>query len=491
MATTKKKQTIRVTNTGPIREFEVDIAPGVSVARGANGVGKTHLMAAVTKALGGDPEMPLTATDGMPKGNVAINGVVLLAIAKSNRTAGKADVALVSTSPLTTLVDPDIADPVRAENARLKALLQLVDCPVTESTIPTLVGGDAEAVEYLEGMPPGDVVQLADSVRRNMHLAKRHHDLEAVRAGAEADAAKVETPSAISDVSVETAQTASDGSLMELQRLTGEASQRAARERERAEIEATLGERPDVESEREKLRVAENAVNDVEIEIQSINGELLKLQERLDAKSTELQRLEDAGRTADAAVDRAVEAAQQYDRRLEILGSEITGATSDDVEAQKTKVLTTRAALELARVSETYRKSLETVAEARERQSAAETKAKHFEAIALKVTSRLGELLAATGVEGLTVDDGVLSVIHDDGSVEAFSRLSLGQRTRIAADLVAKHAPDGAILTLSDRFWHALDDANKLEVAQIFAAFGISCLTESADEGELRVEAFQ
>lgn len=495
---TKKTQKIKVINTGPIRNFEAELPPGVSVAYGANGVGKTHLIAALTKGLGGDPEIPLAATDGASKGSVIINDIPILAITKLNRQTGKADVSLLSASPLGTLVDPDIADPVRAENARLKALLQMVDCPVTDQTISTLVGGDAEAIEYLEGMPPGDIVQTADSARRNMHLAKRHQEQLAVQAAAEANAAKVETPAVVSKVSVADAQAASDESLMDIQRLTGEASQRAAREQERAEIEATLGERPDLAVMQVKAETLRADAANAALERERIETDVNRLEQDLAARRAELTAAIETAKSkwtqvhnhadAIAQVEKQIEA---YDRRLEILGSDITGATAADVEAARAMVLERRTALELARHSEAYRNSLETVADARKRQQAAESKAAHFEKIALTVTSRLGEVLASTGVQGLTVDDGTLSVIHPDGTIEAFSRLSFGQRTRIAADLIAKRAPEGTILPLQDKFWHGLDDANKGEFHQIFAERGISVITESADVGELRVRAFE
>lgn len=497
---TKKTQKIKITNTGPIRNFEAELPPGVSVAYGANGVGKTHLIAALTKSLGGDPEIPLAATDGASKGSVIINDIPILAITKLNRQTGKADVSLLSASPLGTLVDPDIADPVRAENARLKALLQMVDCPVTEKTLHTLVGDDTEAVMELapDDLLHRDIVSVADLVRRTMHNTKRHFEQTALRAAGEAAGAKVETPAVVSRVSVADAQAASDESLMNLQRLTGEASQRAAREQERAEIEATLGERPDVvlaqggfDNAVAGLKEAQSARDEIGRNFARLQEDLLFEKARFAAADVAVSQMEDRRNDAALGIQTQERLAGQWDQRRAILDSEITGATAADVEAAKTTVLERRTALELARQSEAYRHSLEAVADARKRQQAAENKAAHFEKIALTVTSRLGEVLASTGVQGLTVDDGTLSVLRPDGTIEAFSRLSFGQRTRIAADLIAKRAPEGTILPLADKFWHGLDDANKGEFHQIFAERGISVITESADVGELRVRAFE
>lgn len=485
-----RKQKVQLRNTGPIRAFDMDLGPGVWVLHGDNGVGKTHAISAVVKALGGEPEIPLTATDGSTRGQVIINDIPILAITKLNRQTGKADVSLLSSSPLATLIDPGIADPVRAEGARLKALLQLVDCPVTDETLSTLVGGDAEAVAYLEGMPPGDVVTTADSIRRNMHLAKRHHENLAVMAGAEATAAKFDAPETLTDMPIADAQKASDDSLMNLQRLTGEASQRLARERERAEIEATLGERPDATAATTAAQTLQERFKEASARSQDLFQQIALLNQKYDASCDEVQEL--SGRV-DMAIDTADDVegqAEAWDRRRAILDSEITGATEADVEAAQTAVLERRTALELARESEAYRRSLSTVAEAQKRQAAAQAKAEHFEGIALKVTSRLADVLASSGVDGLTVDEGALSVVHPDGTVESFSRLSLGEKTRVAADLVAKRSPEGTILPLSDRFWHALSDKNKAEVHQIFVERGITVITESADAGELRVEAF-
>jgi hypothetical protein len=65
--------------------------------------------------------------------------------------------------------------------------------------------------------------------------------------------------------------------------------------------------------------------------------------------------------------------------------------------------------------------------------------------------------------------------------------LSLGQRTRIAADLTAAHSAKDSVIPLDPKFWLSLGDQNKIEFAEICAERGLYVVTEKPTSGALRV----
>jgi len=455
--------------------------PGLYELRGDHGEGKTTSLECIARASGEKIDIPLR--DGAAKGYLKLDGATLFSIGKVNRTTGKADVSLLSASPLADFIEPGVTDHAAAARIRIQAVLRLFDIPVTKQAILTLVQDDYGAFTYLdqqEGIDllvARDIVNAADRVRRLIHQQKQHYLREVDLAQAEITANTVERPSLLVDTTLAEAEAAHVTVIRTLERLSGEASQRAARENERAGI--VLGLRPDVEAAQAELA---NATNNLVI----ANNEIAELKGRLaiaQATATNCFNLEQhyAGEVESTRV-----AAERWDQNQKLLQSVITGATEADVQKAATAVDNAKTLLEAARSSDEYRRKLSAQDLAEMRKVEAERLAKHYEEIALAVTGKLGTLLAQAGLPNLTVEDEELVVIHPDGSTEAVHRLSYAEKLQLVIEpYLAKH-PD-SVIALPWEQYTCLKPSKRLELAQAAAEKGLYIVTEVPDEGAIRV----
>lgn len=482
----KAQKTIQIHNVGPIHDLEINMPePGVYALIGDHGAGKSTALAAVARALG-DDEIHVALRDGATKGSVVLDDVTLLAVGKIDRRTGKPSISLASTSPLATLVEPGIKDPIAAERARIQALLKLVDLPVTDEAIATLVQNNTEAMDYLDehegldSLRDRDIVAATDKVRRLIHEMKRQYEDAAQQAQGEMIASQPEKPAVLVEIGISDAQQDYDKALRTLERLEGECSQRTARERERAEIQATLGERPDV-------RAAEAVADGARLKCETAQAEIQKLKQRLAAAQERWNGLDAERKRANDAAIEADHAAERWDRRKAILDSDLSGATAEDVERAQRAVAEAKASLEQARESAAYRERVAKYQEASHRSGEASRKATDAERLALNVTGQLGKLLAQSGIENATVEDGALMYIHDDGTLEPFARLSFGEKLSFGLGPFTQKNAD-RILALPFNFWLALNEAKQQEAVSLIVERGIRVITEVPGAGELRVQ---
>jgi ABC-type cobalamin/Fe3+-siderophores transport system ATPase subunit len=479
-------KTVKIHNVGPIHDLEIEMpSPGVYALVGDHGAGKSTALAAVARALG-DEEVHVTLRDGATKGTVILDDVTLLAVGKIDRRTGKPSISLASTSPLATLVEPGIKDPVAAERARIQALLKLIEPVTDDKAISTLVQADARALTYLEehegieSLKEHDIVGATDKVRRLMHEMKREHEAEAQRAQGEMTANQPDKPEVLTETGVAAAEMQHDKTLRTLERLEGEFSQREAREQERDEIRATLGKRPDEDEYKQKAAATD-------IEIDSIAKDIQRLEQQLLLRKADLSRAKTDYQSFVRYAEQRKREVQQWDRRKTILDSDLTGATASDVAEANKAVGKAKNELERARESQIYRDRLERYNDAAERFAQATQGAADAERIALNVTGQLGKLLAATGVQNVTVEDGALVYIHEDGAREAFSRLSFGEKLKFSlGPFTAKNSD--RILSLPFQFWMSLNAESQVEAAKLIAEHGIRAITEVPGSGELRVQ---
>lgn len=500
----KKTSKIEIVNIGPVRNFHCEVQPGMNLLTGKNGAGKSATLNAIAKAAGADVNVEVT--DGQTQGAVKLDDAVLLTLTRSRtKIDSGVEVSLASVSPLALLIDPGIKDRKAAEQARIKALLQLFELKVTPEVIAELVEGDEAALDLIEEEIGAasfelDPVALAGRlIGAHGILSKRKRELEkrAAEAHGQWQAARpASKPETLPDVTVHEAQIQYDRAVGDYRQIQGEASQRAQREDEREEIRASLGERPDIASALEKHRYAAEDVKIAEDEIALVEGEIRKWQERLIAAKHNLADKLNAQAFAVERLGEAKAAEVQWDRRKAILDSEITGATATDVENAARSVESARATLEAARATEEYQRRLKASEEARQTRERYTELAARYEMLAKGVPARLGGLLAKAGIKSgeisLTVEDGVLQVIRPDGTQESYHRLSAGQRTRIAMPLFIERNPN-KIVAFDERFWNSLEAESKEEVAQILAENGVIGLTEvpTARGDELKVEHFE
>jgi DNA repair ATPase RecN len=488
---TTKKRKIAATNLGPIREFEAELEPGINLLRGSNGAGKSHILAAIARAAGAD--VPIEVNDDATRGEFRLDGAVLFSVTRSKSSkgsAGKVNVSLASVSPLADLIEPGLKSKEANETRRIQALLQLVDLKVTPETISTFVNGNEDALEWIEDeeglalLCQLNPVEVADRVRRALHKRKREFEAEADRAQGRYQAVKVEKPERLIDTPVAEARAKYDEMVGDLREAQGGAAQRKAREIERQEIATTLGERPDVEK-------AQQAEAECYKRVEEAQEAVNELARQLAVARTNLAHAEDEAEEASRWSKVQEQDAARWEKGNLILEGELTGATEADVAEAGHKVELARTILESAQTAEQYRKSLEAAELHRTERDGNTKRATEFETLAKAVPSRLGGLLADAGLPNLTVEDGVLTVIHENGDLEPFARLSSGEKARLAMPIFIKANPS-RLVALPQQIWESLDKQNAEELAAILKEFDVVAVSELPSErgDELRVDIF-
>lgn len=484
----KKTRKLAAQNIGPIHQFECEVAPGMNLLEAANGSGKSCLLAAVSRAAGSD--INVEVRDGAERAQLSLDGTVLLALTRSKaKSAPNVEVSLASVSPLADVIDPGIKERKAAEARRIRGLVSLLNLNTDQDLIAELVANDENAMDSLEDdlseLITLDPVTAAGRIHRALHEKKRGLEKAADEAQGRWRASQAVKPAKLVDVTVADAQKAYDQAVGDHREASGSAAQRKEREKEREEIRATLGERPNLDVEaaaaheqRLRYEVCLNRVNELKEELAVAQAILGEATANLTAVSTHY--------------DQVRRDAEAWDKSKTILDSEITGSTDADVERVQATVAEWAKVLESARQSAEYRKRLEASEAARNDRDQYNKMAAHYEHLAKNVPNRLGGLLAKAGVPNLTVEDGVLQFVHEDGSLEPFHRLSAGERARVAMPIfIAKN--ESRLCAFPEAFWHSLEAESRKEIAEILEAHGVVGLTEVATtRGEgLKVEHFE
>lgn len=467
--------TFAIRDVNGIADLQINLRePGVYVCRGPNGCGKTSAINAIRAACGDDATAE--PTDGLQRGTVALSDGLVLTVGKQRRLNGEPTVQLARTGALGRLIEPSMSDPAAASKARLRALLELVPLPADEKALHELCDNDAALAAGLTRGHYPDALALAESVRRQAQELARTEETRATKAQGELESVG-ELLTDLGDVpehapTTEDAMAAWTSATRVADRLLVAARAREDLERRQAEIRSTLGERPDPEAAERRAESARAAKDEAEKASAAAGREL-------QAAHSEWQRVK---READ-----------QWDIAAGVLAKPVEGPTLAEAKQAEADAIEAAAAVDdarkLAQATE-YRRICGT---ARTTHTEAHKRATELRRIAARTTYALGRLLQRSGLPGITIDDGKLAVVSEDGSVSDFAtRLSFGQRVRIALQ-VALHSCRRrgnvpVILPLEPEFWAALDPDRKADVCQASTEAGVILVTEEPTEGELRVE---
>jgi len=470
---------MEVVNIGPIHRFKFEVSVGVNEIVGGNEKGKSNLTNALASQLGAD--IPVRVTDGEIEGLLKRDGTV---IAQFKRAKGKQPyVSLAGVSPIALVVDPGIKGADAAEETRLRNLVSMTGLKTTEETVrlfltPEPRGRDDQpsvddaALEYVDefygvhNLTKLDPVAAADVLVKGanglIHKLRRKAEQEKNEAAARYNppAQEIKSPLTVAE-----AQRAYDVAVGDHRQLQGEASQRAQLERQRAEIETTLGDRPDVFEADALVEEAEKGHALIAKEVIELEKQLSAARVReIAAKSTLDQRRKDAAETRRSA--------ESWDRRQAILETPITGATIDDVTAAAEEIEVARQALQRARDAEEYQRQLAISEKARKERDDAMKREAEVKRLAESIPSRLGELFDQAGIPNARVTDGVLELKNGKGKWEPFERRSKGAQWRWALPIYLEHNPDGQIVLVKEA-WNELDVESKQEIAQIFVDMNV------------------
>jgi len=470
----------RIEAVNGISSLTVNIdGPGVYVARGPNGAGKTCAIEAL-KAASGDPSARAEASDGQPKGTVR-SGELLLAVGNRRKVTGLPTVRLVSPGALGRLIDPGIKDSDLAARARLRALVELFPMPADSEARSELCAGDAELFHWLERTPSEDSMEVAEAVRKRANeLANEQEKLAEQMGGEEGAMTALILGLGALDLGagdLGQARAEAERLIREADRAQVGARARADLERTQSELRGTLGQRPDSGASRLKVEQLRATIEERERELAGLRAEY----------RAELER-EQAIRQAEAT----------WDSQADILKRTPEGPTLAEAKTAAEAAVAAKEREQRARVLASALEYQGKVAAAKRARDTAAARAEVLRAIAQRTAAALGNLLKRRGVPGLSVADGRLQAVTDEGLKDFDQRLSFGQRVRLAIGVALAANAGGhretdalPLLPLDPGFWLALDGDRKAEVCAIAKERGVCLVTEEPDTGPLRVERLQ
>lgn len=487
-------ETIReyeIRNVAGIEKATLRLRPGCNVLRGKNAAGKTSAMRSIARAAGGETE--LERRDGVDHGEVRGPGVHLR-VGKVVRRTGEAELALADTTPLSTLVDPQIKGTDAAARARLRALVQLLGLRVDDAALDVLTHGDDASRDWLRDEVQAEAVEdlmvAAEKLRGRLHAWARAQEERAEQASGRAQSARERSEAVLEalggeanlvDTPVDTARETLDAGIRQHERALAQCEAREALEERQSMIRSSIGVHPDVAAAEEDLRVEDHKLAEEDATIASLEQQLAEAkgrrmaqQERRSAASVHL------GQTRAALA--------KWEDQQRILTEPLEGPTRDEVETLRHDVVhSAEEALRAAGRSWEVRVSRDERKEALATHEAAEREAGRLRALAADIPQRLGKILAGAGASDLTVIDGRLHATVDGKVLDWERRLSDGQRVRLALGVAAQvyHG----VVPLSGAYWTSLDPENRAEFAALAKEKGLYVLTEEPADGELRVES--
>jgi len=490
---------LKAKNLGPISEALIPIDPegGITVLTGSNGSGKSMLLNAASKMLGG-PADPLTARDGHPKGMLEGAGL-RLSVAKSTRVTGTCEVtAIEGKYDVHDIVDPGIKDTDAADAKRIKALLALRETEADIAAFHDLAGGraDFEAMVSADTLKTKDVVELARKVKRDLEgAARREASLADIARGkaeaCEEAAAEVDTSKAGDEAALNARledaikhKASLEGRRETARRVHSDAA--FAREKI-AEAEKT-NSLATVEVCREGVEQADRDRRDAEVKRQEAQRALDKAEGELEFAEAALKNARDnlahAERTEQALAGWRESVAKAED---------LEAVSAEDVEAADEAIQEARAAI--TRNTE-IAMALQKLADAKRHEETAEGHAKR--AKELRESAKSTDIVLSDAVassSGLWVEDGRLMARHPRRGDMCFADMSQGERWRIALDeaierIRAEGNEEVAIIPVPQECWEGLDQDNRRAVHEHAKKRRVTILTAQAGSGPVRAEVF-
>lgn len=475
---------IDIENIGAIERVSIP-APtggGLVILKGTHGVGKSTALASVQSALRKEGRLPLR--DGSDRGNVSACGATIRVTRGKTQHGGSLDVASIEGRfSLSDLIDPGIADPERADAARVKALVELSGTKADATMFATI------APEPIRGKSD-DLVSLAAIAKKEWEQVAR--DAEAAAAVA-LDKAKRESPpegavvvGAVDANELRERQRKAAARLTELQTADRIASEAAAKHADVAKQLEAIDEAAlaaDVEAKTTAQKAAMEHATEAAVAANDLR-ERLKIAE---------SKLAAASKLAADAVRERTDATAKLDQARKLKAA-LEASVPPRVDADELH----RAALEVNVAEHAIHHNDEIARNAAQMQKAAEhfaladahnSRAKKYREAAGKIDGVLSSVVAGMGCR-LRVAEGRL-VLDTHRGVEKFGELSHGERTLEAIDVALSVLPhDGTgVLVVDQETFGGLHDGDK----QCLASKGRECnvlvlAAEVTEDAELVAE---
>lgn len=487
---------IVIENVGPVIQASIPAQPGrITILKGANGSGKSHLLGAVKAFSTGKDKKDIPLRDGAKKGRIEFGGA-RITIGKVNRSSGEADVAAIEGKfSIEDLVDPGLKNDEAADAKSIKALIGLL-CPEVSFSLFADLLDPIEVDEIISSASreTDDLVMMASHVKRDIEKVARrvesemgNHKQNAAlisKSIEEIDLEKESDPDKLQAAIESALQTLTD--LKTKKVFSNEASEEAEDAKIKlADLEEnysglTLKEAEnDVDQKRKKVHELEDQINETEALLRGLKGDL---------KSAE-------GHHEEAMNNHSMVVSYEESTagwRAAIEKAESLECPSDDeiTQAQMDLDMARHAHDEGVRIRDAKKKQREIDAE-NETVKRLKERAEQLRDAAKATDEVLSEVIAKSGspLQVATIDGETRLILHTDRGETYFRELSEGERWTLALEIAIDALQDvpanHRIMVIGQAAWEALDADNRRLIRDLIAKTDIAVLTaEASREGE-------
>lgn len=482
---------IEIQNVQAIERLTIQLRPGggVTELRGNQGVGKTTALNAVRRLMGNE-SVKLEPRDGKKRGTIDC-GTAHIAISSRTTASGECKIdSLEGRFDISTLIDPQIANPERADAARIKSLIQLRGVKGNADLFLKLFKSRDQMETYVsaETLKRADLVEMAAGIKRDLDKAARDEESKA-----EIDTGHAQANNEIAK-SVDLDAPSDE---RELQRAHEEAIRR--RQDYETRVRAATDDRTRREAAAERLRAAQESVQGDTVEraqealmaaIDSLNVTIKELGE-LDQQRAVLQERRQSQTNTVRTFQASLERVKAYHATIaeceEIAKEGVAMPDQEEGNAAARAVYHAAEAVQLgvkvraAQRAEELAGSYELTAAEHKRQ-----------ATLLRDAGKSTEDILSDVVSGgtLRVVGGRLVVKTERDDEEAFAELSEGQRAKIAIDQAVSVVGEFGLVIISQTVWGELSYSTRQMIHEYACEHRVNILTALATEGELRAEEF-
>jgi len=485
---------IQVQHVGPVSDITIPLDPegGVTVLRAENGAGKTILIDAVSKLLGG--KQVVGCQDDEARGVIEGLGA-RISVAKSSRRSGECQaVSLTGKFDPSDIIDPGLRDADAADRARIKALLAIHGVAGDASLFYDLVGGKAsfEAVVSKKAAEAGDLVEMARLVKSSLEERARGLSDQAKHEEGHAEALR------------QSAEGMPDAEPLPVEQL-------------QAKLEEALKAHSAADTKRGTAFMARNAAAEAQQEMEANAQELnvAELEATFDAADAALCEASEGVSAAKAALtgaerelamarDRAKAAAEQFTaakkheaaiegwRRTIDKAASVGDITDEELAALSEAVTQARAAIEEGAL---LRKAAQDRVKAKEHAEEASSLRSDSERVRDAAKSTDVVLSDAVKSEQVRIEGGRLVVDHPKRGKTLYHELSHGERATIAVLEAVKRIRDLgleeiALIPIQQQIWEGIDPANREAIWKLCREQKVNILTAECSSGDLRAEEF-
>lgn len=473
---------ISAENLGPIAEAHFELSGhGVTVLSGPNGSGKTTLLNAVQAGAVGKGKLPLR--DAQRRGKVNAFGATIT-LGKSCRHSGAFEVThLEGRFSLAELVDPGFKSEESADQARIKAIVQLTGVEADPHKFRSHDAfADFDEVVKSESLETNDLVEMARRVKSDYE--KRARELEGYAETEDTRAQGCDPPEEL-DLDAE----CNDEVLTEAYNHARDWVQELRRDRK--EWDRAKVAKDDAE---QRLRNADEAYTgptaaEADAALSEAQRRVAEKQERMEELRKQLEKAETE---LDAAIDKAtaaqvaMEAAHHYEESVascrEIIAAFDcrTNPSTETIEAAEAEETQARASQQQGqRIRDAIKKRAEAV-DHRDKAAHWRHTAERYREAAKATDEVLSQTIKC---DALRIEsDGVSARLRTDTQrgPTNFHDLSEGERWKIAIDLGADNVGEDGLLVIPQDAWEGLDIDNRRLVHQHAIERSVYVLTAEA-----------